>query len=328
MALWIADSLSIRVSDLQVFYEMKKFLIILAASIAAIALLDFSFGKLCSWLVKNARGGNTLNEYYIAKQSSEDIIMLGSSRMRRHYNPKVFEDSLRMTCYNAGVNGNGIIFAYGLFSMITDRYSPKAIIYDLSVFDIDEDKNEKFLSRLRPYYNEPGIDSIFFRVESKERFKMVSNLYRYNTLWVGMLGDYFHPMRVYNKGYAPLRGDINYDPIPTVHKSSKIDPIRRYYLERIIIDCRERDIPLVMVISPHYLIESDNDYYDEIRSLCQDYSVQLWDYFEDPFFSTEKRYFNDQNHLNETGADAFSRVIASRLRHFFNANNGRMTDEE
>ena len=297
---------------------MKRFLKIIGLSIVVLIVIDILFGITCRVLLPRAKGGNTANEFYIAKESSEDIIMLGSSRMRRHYNPDVIENITGLSCYNAGVNGNGIILAYGLFRMIEERYSPKVVLYDISVFDVDEDENEKFLSRLRPYYDEPGIDSIFLSIDKTERIKMLSNLYRYNTLWIGILGDILHPARSYKKGYAPLKGHITYTPIPSIHPQSAIDPIREKYLRQIASDCKNKGIKLIFIISPHYLIESDNAYFDPIRALCEEYSVELWDYFEDENYSRNMEYFNDQNHLNESGAIAFSTEIANRLHKSLN----------
>ena len=59
----------------------------------------------------------------------------------------MISDSLGVSCYNAGESGCGIILAYGRLLMILERYTPKAIIYEVTPdFDyLDGKDNHKYL---------------------------------------------------------------------------------------------------------------------------------------------------------------------------------------
>lgn len=50
---------------------------------------------------------------------------------KNHYVPRVISDSLGMTCFNAGEDGNCIILAYGYLQMIMKRHVPKLVIYEI-----------------------------------------------------------------------------------------------------------------------------------------------------------------------------------------------------
>lgn len=141
---------------------MKRFLLKLVLLIALIAILDILCGFFFQRLTKSAIGGDTARNEYIANKVEAPILIFGSSRAIHHYDPKIFKDTLGINCYNCGQDGMGIILFYGRYKMITKRYIPQLIIYDiLAEFDIEENDNYSYLTWLKPYYQNDGIDSIF-----------------------------------------------------------------------------------------------------------------------------------------------------------------------
>lgn len=64
---------------------MKKFIIRILTFFAVVAMIDVAFGYVCRYLNSHAKGGDTLNHYYIAKECDKDILIFGSSRCMHHY---------------------------------------------------------------------------------------------------------------------------------------------------------------------------------------------------------------------------------------------------
>ena len=85
---------------------MKKFLVKILLFFALVAIMDVAFGWLFSMLRSNTRGGQTLKSEYIAKDCSDEILILGSSRAAHHYVPRIISDALGMSCYNCGQEGH------------------------------------------------------------------------------------------------------------------------------------------------------------------------------------------------------------------------------
>lgn len=130
-------------------------------------------------------------------------------RANHHYDPQVIEDSLGLSCYNAGYDGNGIILMYGLYKLITNRYVPKLIIYDVEpLFDFYEYENDnnytRYLTSLKPYYNQPGIAQIFKDVSREEYYKLYSGLCRYNSNAISLTVDYLKYRPIAANGYSPF----------------------------------------------------------------------------------------------------------------------------
>ena len=293
---------------------MKKFIRNILFFFFAIAIVDVFFGLACQYMNDHSKGGGVKSRYYACKESNEDILIFGSSRAKHHYVPSVIEDSLKMTCYNTGEDGNGIIMCYGFLKMITQRYSPKCIIYDVSRFDIYEDDNIKYLDLMKPYYYEPGIDSIFWAVDSKTRLMMMSNLYRYNTTCLRVAGNFLTSSKNYNKGFSPKYGIMDYEPVENTRKQGVVDKLKIYYFDRFLQLAKEKKIEVICVGSPYYRIDPNDGFYRPIIELCENYGFAFWDYTDALSINNNKEFFNDRTHLNDEGARRYSGEVAKALR--------------
>ncbi len=293
---------------------MKKFL--LRTFIFAILMIvcDVVVGKVGDYLVAHAKGGTTSRINYMANDTNEDILFFGSSRAIHHYDPNIFEDSLGLTAYNCGFDGNGIICAYGFFRMIEERYHPKFLIYDIaSGFDLKSGDNNKYLGRLKTFYDRDCVDSIFWKVDDLERYKMTSKMYRYNSIIPRLVTDNLHPLKTYNKGYLPLDKEMKQDPKPEESDEHvEYDSLKLYYLERLINDCRGKT-QLVFAESPKYENTND-DVLRPIKSLCDKYGIPFISHFTDTAFNNHREYFSDRTHLNRLGATKYSEEVAVEVK--------------
>ena len=293
---------------------MKKYLIKIVLFFVAVAVVDFLFGIACQYMNDHSKGGGIKSRYYVCKESNEDVLIFGSSRAKHHYVPDIIEDSLGMTCYNTGEDGNGIILCYGFLKMITQRYSPKLIIYDVSEFDMYEDDNMKYLDLMKPYYHELGVDSIFWSVEPKTRYIMLSNLYRYNTTCLRVFGNFIHPMTNYPKGYCASYKTMDYEPEEKEVILREVDTLKIHYFEEFIKMAKNNRIKLTCCVSPSYKAPLDDSYYNPAKQLCDKYGIPFLYYGADSDISNDRLYFGDKTHMNHTGASKYSSELASQLK--------------
>lgn len=298
---------------------MKKFLVKILLFFLCVAVLDCLFGIAMQYMNDRPKGGGSKSRYYVCKESYEDVLIFGSSRAKHHYVPDVIEDTLGMTCYNAGEDGNGIILSYGFLKMISTRYLPKLIIYDVTGFDMYEDDNFKYLDILKPFYYEPGIDSLFWKVEPKTRVMMLSNLYRYNTTCLRVIGNFVHPMVNYPKGYSALHRTMEYEPEITFKKAGTVDSVKLGFFEKFLKCANERGISMVCCVSPSYKPQIDTAYYAPVKELCDRYNIVFLDDMSDSEISSNKEYFQDSRHLNDTGARLFTSKLAKFIKSLHNS---------
>ena len=294
---------------------MKKFIVGIAVFILIVFVIDTAVGGIFSYLVTTAKGGDIGRAEYVCHKTSEDILVFGSSRATHHYNPVIIEDSLGMSVYNCGKDGNGIILLYGWYQVLKDHYNPRVILYDITPgFDLLENDNMKYLPNLRFFYNEASVDSILWSVDRTERYKMQVKSYRYNSTFLQILVDNIKPMLSDVKGYRPLYGEMDYEPaVSEVRGNYKYDSLKFYYLERLINDCKSAGTRLIFSVSPMYR-NSDDEVLAPLFALCQQYDIPLLNHYVDANFNSKKQYFKDRVHLNESGADLYTKTVAGELK--------------
>lgn len=296
---------------------MKRFLLKLVLLLALVAGLDALCGFFFQRLTKSAIGGDTARNEYIANKVTAPVLFFGSSRAIHHYDPQIFKDSLEVDCYNCGQNGMGIILFYGRYMMITQRYIPKLIIYDvLAGFDVEKNDNHSYLTWLKPYYHKAGIDSIFWKIEHKEHYKMVSQMYRYNGKILQILTDNFKIIRVDYNGYRPCKGVMNYEVKEEKESPAvKVDCTKMYFMEKFIQDCKHNGTQLVFTLSPFYGGNKHlHQTYAAIYELAKKYNIQIISHCNDEDIIYRNELFSDSYHMNHIGAEIYSRRLAHEIK--------------
>jgi hypothetical protein len=295
---------------------MKKFLIKIIILFAIIVFLDNIFGIAMNYVVNHIQVGGQGRDNYICNMANEDILIFGSSRAVHHYNATMLEDSLGLSCYNCGDDGNGIILSYGRLTMAKERYQPKIIIQDVSTsFDLLKNDNHKYLGWLKARYERTGIPEIFYDIDKTERYKMLCQMYRYNTKFLQNLFVYFTSISADTgtKGFRPI--NAKFDPMK-VSKGSKpkqfeFDPLKISYINKFID--LSKGSQLFFVVSPMWY-GMDTAKVAPLKNICQQHSIPFLDFSNDPKYVHRNEYFKDGTHLNARGADEFTKDLIIELR--------------
>lgn len=299
------------------FIDMKKFLLRVIIFLACLFIVDMVAGMVFPWLVSKAKGGDNWRNNYICDKTNEDILIFGSSRAIHHYNPTIISDSLDMSCYNCGQDGNGIILNYGRYNMIRQRYMPKIVIYDIQPsYDlVIGDDNHQYLKWLKAYYDRIGVPEIFESVDKTEKYKMMSNLYRYNSSFLQIISDCIHPLQSSGQnGFRPLYGEMDRTKISKKRRREEMvryDSLKLMYWRKFID--KNRGVKLVFVISPTWDGMNLFDY-KPIQELCHDKGILFINFANNPKYMHNYAYFKDGGHLNSVGADEFTKDLMIVLK--------------
>ena len=297
---------------------MKRFLIKTIAFFVVIAVADIVAGIGLDWLTTQARAGFTRRDNYICDSLRTDILLSGSSRCVRHYNPQIISELCGSSCYNSGQMGNGIILNYGRLLMINERSKPKLVIYDVTPkFDyLEGEDNHRYLTWLKGHYDRAGVADIFASVDNTEKYKMVSQLYRYNSRIFEILADVLSPMSSINSdGFSPLKGKMDKLKIKEKkHEKEKyiVDSIKMKYLQEYINLVGSHNI--VFVVSPIWY-GMDTMQLRPLKELCEEKGIILIDFSNDPKYVHKDEFFKNGSHMNAKGADEFTRDFTEKLMH-------------
>ena len=299
---------------------MKKFIINILIFFGIVAAVDVVAGKVFGYLQSNIAGGRTGAEYYACRESNEDVIIMGSSRASHHYVPQIITDSLGLTCFNAGQDGNGIILQYGRWKMISERYVPKLIIYDIAMsFDMEPTDNMTYVDRLKPFCRDKAVADYVADLFPIERIKLLSQMYCYNYKFLEMASDCLKRGDYKSKaGYIPLNWHIRQEVVdrPMAEKTATIeaDEVKLHYMEQLLKETKEAGTDMVIVVSPSWkggtrLPEA----YAPVRALAEKYGAPFYEYINSPMCD-DPDYFEDSSHLNDKGARRFTEEIVSLIK--------------
>ncbi len=295
-------------------------LLYIAAAILLIILMDLCLGGASAWLYHRSKYGIFHRQQYILNESKEDIIILGSSRACHHNVPSIISDSLGMSCYNAGSEGMCIYYHYAMLaSMIERGHCPKVVIYDVMSLDTKEHPGPTFtldaaLDRLAPHYGEfLSIDSLFLYNGWKERLKLLSLSYRYNSKLVQSIKCNFIPSPE-NNGYEKADGKLpdNVEFQYNDYDECELDTLKIYYIHKLVQLGIDNKIKMFFVLSP-YFAEKPSKAYDVIKEIARKYGVEVIDCYNDPAMM-KRELFRDVMHLNDEGAHIWSAYLAHILK--------------
>ena len=300
---------------------MKKFILKVLLFFACVVVMDFVFDQFFSYLRIHAKGGSTANCEYIANRASEDIIILGSSRAAHHYVPQIIEDSLGLSCYNCGEEGNGVVLAYGRLKMLINRYKPKLVIYEVTPgYDYEKtEPNSKYLGYLRQYYNKDGISEIFEDFDDSWYWlKMKSKMYQ-NTgrILPNCLDNIVY--RDNRKGYDALYGHMNKSAMLDSKKTDirvEIDSLKLSYYDKFLALCQTKGITVLFFISPRYTAEDNIDIYEPAVNRCKLHSVPLLNFSCCPSISNNIVFFQDKGHMNDEGATEYTKMVVNYIKRY------------
>lgn len=305
--------------------DIKKITIGVLSFCALLIAADWAVGTWSEKMYYKSKYGIFHRQIYCLTESQDEFMILGSSRAAHHYVPQIFEDSLGMSCYNAGSDGMCIYYHYGILaSRIQRGCPPKMVILEVIGTDAEVSQGATFsldaaLDRYAPHYGEfAEIDSLFAFNGWKERFKLMSKTYRYNSKLVQTIKCNYIPWPE-DRGYEALTGMMQVaegvkaaDVLATTSSEEPIIEERKLlYLQKFIDDCKANNIQLVMCYSPYYG-QSVPKSIRIIEGMAKKNDVPFMNYGDDVHFQNPD-YFQDASHLNDTGARVYSKEIVRLL---------------
>lgn len=323
---------------------MKKFAIKFPLFILMILACDYSVGYALKYMYARTVSGDVGTVNAILRQRNE-ILIMGSSRAKYHYDPAVLSKAFNRGVYNAGMEGQGALCQYGLLNLIIGEYRPEAILLNVDPADLLEERGvfDK-LNVLLPHSGNPAVLGIVSRRSRYEKLKLTSKIYPYNSLILSLIACQFLPLYgTTPDGYEPVHGTLTEEAVQSAlsngnsagpEESPEHLAAGTEILDSICDLTRKNGIKLIAGISPSWIhgvngeatgVTSSSiaaqrnkanaflaEYFSKkgvpVIRITQDIDGEFIDY----------SLFNDTYHLNEKGASLFSMKVASNLQPLLN----------
>ncbi|WP_280751268.1 MULTISPECIES: hypothetical protein [unclassified Parabacteroides] len=298
---------------------MKNFFVKMLLFILVLVLLDWALGSGLRFFYFRQSQGKLYNLTCVLEKQTAEILILGSSRAMHQYNPEIMTDSLGLSCYNAGNDGQSILYHNALLDVILDRFTPSMIVLDVNPDElVRKASSYDLLTALNPYVKDHPVLWNTLQLRSPfEKAKHLSKIYPFNSLLARIAVGNMHVTTkdVSANGFTPQYGQWE-QPIQTIDyptDSVNFDKNKIEAMNQLIQKCKEKNIILYMVLSPMY--EQQLNHSSSIRyitRLCEANNISFFSYQNDKRFKANE-LFRDPSHLNAIGADIFTSDIASLL---------------
>lgn len=318
---------------------MTKFLGKYLLFLVPILLLAYPMDQGLSALVKRKNAVFT-GEYEVwndiySGTINADIVVYGSSRALRHFDPDILQDELGLSVYNCGMDGHQFWMEYYRHKMyIAHNNKPELIIQSLDSFTL---QRPGFLYNYMQFLPYMFLNwSLYDHVKMLEGFTkpdFVIPLVRYfgetkalNSA-LSVLFNGSNNVKGRTKGYAPVQKEWGNDLDFAIEKSENIEiPVStdtKKLFEHYIRECKDLGIKLIFVYSPEYIdgqkyISNRKQMLDYYYRISEQYKIPLLDFSENDI-CFDKQYFYNSLHMNKRGAELFSHELGKKLISLRNA---------
>jgi len=305
---------------------MKEFLIKIFIFSATLVIAAFAIDYCVANGLKKTEQEDikTWNDIFASRINS-DVIIVGSSRAKRHYDTKILDDSLNVNSYNLGINGYPFSMSDVQFR-IYEKYNkiPKLIIINTDRSFLGR-RNEAFNRyQFLPYLNEPLLRKELINIDgfSKSDFYINGLKYygEYPAIFLG-LSEFFKMYHIppeTEKGYKGENLKWNGDGFKkallgdSIVANINLEIVQLF--DKFLNHCINNNIKVVMVYSPEYykvteFTKNFGELMNIYHSFSEKYNIPLLDYSTDTL-CYDATYFYNAMHLNKKGADIFSTKLA------------------
>lgn len=288
--------------------------------LSIVAILDYSIGSLLEYYYfKIDALTPERHTTFSIEEANADIMIFGSSRAQHHYDPEVFMESSQ-SFYNTGKDGQGIFYSRAILKSVISRTTgSKILVLDINPneFAKDQDSYDR-LSELLPYYHEHQEIQEIVNLKSRfEKFKVLSNLYRYNSEVLTIIKDNLFPTDdPMENGFEPIQYSTQDLKMSKVEDQEIIDSLEVKAFLGFIQDAKAANHEVYVFVSPVYR-EYEHGVTASIQiteEICQELGVPFYSYHRDSLFLKNPAYFSDPTHLNETGAKVYSEDVWDKIK--------------
>lgn len=332
---------------MRIFKRIRKVLLFAAVFVLANCLMTFLLTPFSSPSTEMWDG------YYRREPGTLEMIYIGTSQCYEAVNPEITEPLTGLASYNMGTNAQslmdterGLVTAFGdaeikevvlvldydCLIKKRDRYArpEAAFTYALNKhLPLWEGIRNTLAFVLDPdYFGDPQSLNFFFpwlNNRSNMHFEyMLENAAAKLTGRTPEADDLNNVRNGY--GYKGFKGVIDYNEDESVSrqkwKEEKLSERALKALERIASCCREEGARLTVIVSPvtvSAVRAYGKSYFTRLRyvkELLGGYGVEFYDFnlARPSLFERQEAYFKDWEHLNDRGAEVFSRSCARLYR--------------
>lgn len=290
---------------------MRQFIYKALSILILVLLIDIIVGRISEHICVNLSDKlsqiGSISQNLMKKKG--DVVILGASGAKYHYNCRILSDSLQMEVQNSGIKGMHAVYSDMVLQSFLQRQVPKCAVIDILG---QLDAGDGFLPRVKPFYgiSKPVTDYYDHETDWQQKLKLRSSLYRYNQTPDLFIRHLFNKDNTTNGFSTKVQSVGRIDTIITTVFHP--DSLQLRHLDHIVNLCQKHHILLALVLSPR----AEHNIATErwVTDYCKRNNIVLINEFHEPVYYERDDLFFDNSHLNNHGSEIFSKRIASQLK--------------
>ena len=262
-----------------------------------------------------------------SKSINDDIIVIGNSRAKVHFDPLIIEEITGYSCYNLGKDATNLFLQQPVINSVLNNSKPKYILLSLDIGSFQQ-KNEIFgKEQYLPYLDKPYIHQVLSEVDNKVKIERYLPLVKYRGQFeviTNGLKSLVSPIDTYslNKGFFGWDREWNsdFDNFKKIMGKNKVmlsdSEIEEglMLLTEIILKCRENGVKVILCQTPKYkelysYFPQKKEVDDKIEKLAKRYELVYFDFSYHKMHENRNLFYN-ASHLNLNGANMLTREFS------------------
>lgn len=302
-------------------------------SIAAFALVYYGCSRIL--LLKSEDGIEQMQAYYLQKENTVDVLLLGSSHTYCDVNTGVLWDEYGISAFDLGGAEQPFWNSYYFLKEALKTQKPKVIVLDITIPGI---RSEEYQPRVWSvtnlfgiHFNRNRIDATRISVPSSSFETLLNPMNEMHTRYSDLdKDDFIDSNRSVNyKGFDLRDGIVPYE-TPDMSGVTELTPMtekEELYYRKIIELTREEKIPLLLVSVPFPVYEEAQKIYNYEFKIAKEEGVPYIDYNKGNHYAEMDLDFKtdmaDEFHLNITGNEKFSKYLGAQLKETYDLTDHR-----
>lgn len=310
---------------------MKRLTAVLVTIVLVILML-YPLGKLFE-----RKSSVNKNHDFIAQKENFDILFLGTSHVINGIYPMELWQEYGMVSYNLGAHASPMPSSYWILRNALDHTTPKLVVLDCMMLDRDRllPPKPNFLHQALDAFpisptkiqgvwditREGGEDENGVPLSpTKLRMELLWDFSIYHSRWSSIDRNDVRPLYSWEMGAESLVGiadPVDSDPYDEgINFDENCNGV--LYAKKIIEECQNRGIRVMMMSMPAPAYEQrDYEVAAASAKICEEYNIPFWDPREDGLIDPVTDSFDENSHLNPSGARKTTKALGAFIRNHF-----------
>ncbi len=251
------------------------------------------------------------NQDFIVEKQNIDVLFLGTSHVINGVYPMELWDDYGIVSYNLAGHSTPIASSYWVLKNALNYTEPKVVVIDCldirNVIKVSDnfdyahicfDVFPLSLTKIQ------AVNDLLEGNTEHSKWDLLFPFSQYHNRWNQLTSEDFHVEYNCEKG-AEMRVDLvsplYFDKIPFGQKVTE-DTLAMEYLEKIITECNEQGIEVLLTYFPFPAEPSYQEEANRVYDIAEEYGVDYINFLDMDIVNYETDCYDESSHLNPSGA--------------------------